>query len=95
MPAISSDVVAYLITESNDTVMNNELERMWQEAVVNCSEVVLSRYFPCRTEENRLNFGEGNRRLNLKILEWNAGLLPAGTRLLIDASNFWSKKEFR
>jgi hypothetical protein len=73
--------------------MNNELERMWQEAVVNCSEVV-SRYFPCRTEENHLNFGEGNRGLNLKILKWKAGLLPAGTRLLIVATVSGVKRHF-
>lgn len=49
-------------------MMNNELERLGQEAVVNCFEVV-SRYFLCRAKENHLNFGEGNRGLNLKTLE--------------------------
>jgi len=59
---------------------------MWQETIVNCF-VVVSRYFPNRTEENHRNFSEGNRGLNLKTLEWKAGLLPAGTRLLTDAND--------
>jgi hypothetical protein len=54
---------------------------------VNCFEVV-SRYFSCRTEENHLNFSEGNRGLNLRTLERKAGLLPAGKRLLTDANDF-------